>query len=56
MKDYAKFLFVSKRNKRVYLVNSRFNLTEDDIEVLYPNLYKQLKKDTKKINKLLIGE
>lgn len=41
MKDYLKYQYTSTRNKKVYMVNSRFILDEDDIEVLYPKLHKK---------------
>lgn len=43
MEDYAKFLHMNKRNKAVYMVNSRHVLGEDDIEEIFPELYKKLK-------------
>lgn len=48
MEDYAKFMFISKRNKKTYLVNSRHLLEEDDLEELFPTLDRKLKKGNKK--------
>lgn len=48
MEDYAKFLYKNKRDKSVFLVNSRHNLGLDDIEELFPKLHKKLKEKYKK--------